>query len=418
MQPPTTNLQPGSTGSQVQQLQQYLVSQGYMTQADMNTGPGTYGPKTTTAVATMQKALGVNAGANAGYYGPLTISAIQKNPTKISTQRNGTGNELSGGDTNFTRKTTATKTATNTSGTTGTTSGATSTYKPPVWIGNNLQGTYQAGDGIIRRYSDNAIMVGGVAQPGTAVLPSTGDPQYDNLQNTLAEMATTGQVQVPTNLVLSPTDIGQFLSAAHQVVDPQTQQFLKSKAAEINTNLQNLQTNYQNQAGQKIQQFGTDLANQANTAAGGGMAFSGFRGLQDRNLMNTTNRDLSTLGANTAANIGGQLQAGGSALGGSSYLSTLNNPNLNTFGVDLSNNTGINTKGNNVGGLNYNYNPSTYGVGSILTSQGQAVGNRASNLQQQYYTNAVANPTRSISDLMNMTMSNPQIGTSASGYSI
>lgn len=77
--PPQIYLQPGSTNTQaVKQLQDYLVSQKVMTQGQVNTGYGTYGPQTKAAVAALQQKLGVNAGADAGYFGPQTIAAIGK----------------------------------------------------------------------------------------------------------------------------------------------------------------------------------------------------------------------------------------------------------------------------------------------------------------------------------------------------
>lgn len=74
--PPTTQLQPGASGDSVKALQSYLVKGGYLTQAQMDTGPGIYGPQTTAAVAAMQKALGVDNSTGVGYYGPRTISAV------------------------------------------------------------------------------------------------------------------------------------------------------------------------------------------------------------------------------------------------------------------------------------------------------------------------------------------------------
>lgn len=74
---PTSALQPGSTGPAVQALQQWLVANGFMSQADMNTGPGVYGPKTTAAVAALQNKLGVNNSSGPGYFGPQTIAAVQ-----------------------------------------------------------------------------------------------------------------------------------------------------------------------------------------------------------------------------------------------------------------------------------------------------------------------------------------------------
>ncbi len=77
-QPPTVSLQPGSTNTAaVKQLQDWLVSMGVMSQADVNTGYGTYGPKTTAAVLNLQQGLGVNNASGPGYWGPLTMQAVQ-----------------------------------------------------------------------------------------------------------------------------------------------------------------------------------------------------------------------------------------------------------------------------------------------------------------------------------------------------
>lgn len=73
----------GSTGStstsgatSVSAIQQFLVQQGFMTQAQVNTGPGIYGPQTTAAVAAFQKAAGVDtSGGGVGTFGPKTQAA-------------------------------------------------------------------------------------------------------------------------------------------------------------------------------------------------------------------------------------------------------------------------------------------------------------------------------------------------------
>lgn len=75
---PTAELQPGSADSaSVKALQDYLVSQGFMTQEQVNTGYGTYGPQTTAAVAALQKKYGVDNSSGVGYFGPRTIAALQ-----------------------------------------------------------------------------------------------------------------------------------------------------------------------------------------------------------------------------------------------------------------------------------------------------------------------------------------------------
>lgn len=56
--PNLQGLKQGSQGEQVKQLQQFLVQNGYMTQAEMNTGPGIYGPKTQAAVTKYQQSQG------------------------------------------------------------------------------------------------------------------------------------------------------------------------------------------------------------------------------------------------------------------------------------------------------------------------------------------------------------------------
>ncbi len=82
---PSTTLQPGSTDTaSVKALQQYLVQLGYMSQSQMDTGPGIYGPQTTRAVANMQKDLGVDNSTGVGYFGPRTIAALKANPRVTS----------------------------------------------------------------------------------------------------------------------------------------------------------------------------------------------------------------------------------------------------------------------------------------------------------------------------------------------
>ncbi|QRK07921.1 glucosaminidase domain-containing protein [Archangium violaceum] len=72
---PSGDLEKGARGAEVEKLQKALVKLGFMTQAEMNTGPGTFGPRTQSALKEFQEAHGVK---NTGYYGPLTRQAFQK----------------------------------------------------------------------------------------------------------------------------------------------------------------------------------------------------------------------------------------------------------------------------------------------------------------------------------------------------
>lgn len=86
---PTVALAPGSTDTNsVKQLQDFLVSQGYMTQAQVNTGYGTYGPQTTAAVKKWQEDHGVDNSTGPGYWGPRTIAAYTSSGPSTPAQTN------------------------------------------------------------------------------------------------------------------------------------------------------------------------------------------------------------------------------------------------------------------------------------------------------------------------------------------
>ena len=72
---PPAGLERGSTGAAVKQLQSALVKLGHMTQAQMDTGPGVYGPATETAVKKFQAQWKVGVD---GEYGPKTKAAMDK----------------------------------------------------------------------------------------------------------------------------------------------------------------------------------------------------------------------------------------------------------------------------------------------------------------------------------------------------
>lgn len=85
MQPPNVALQPGSTNTAaVKQLQDWLVSKGYMTAAQKNTGYGTYGPQTTAAIQALQQKLGVDNSTGPGYWGNRTMTAVTTAGDKVA----------------------------------------------------------------------------------------------------------------------------------------------------------------------------------------------------------------------------------------------------------------------------------------------------------------------------------------------
>ncbi len=68
---PQTNLQPGQSGPEVKKLQDFLISQGYSIPAGAT---GYFGEQTKAALTNWQKATGVQAGADFGYWGPKSIA--------------------------------------------------------------------------------------------------------------------------------------------------------------------------------------------------------------------------------------------------------------------------------------------------------------------------------------------------------
>lgn len=77
---PAMNLKRGSKGAAVRQLQTALVKLGHMSQAQVNTGPGDFGPQTERALKNFQARYGVPA---TGFYGPLTRAAFTKLGARI-----------------------------------------------------------------------------------------------------------------------------------------------------------------------------------------------------------------------------------------------------------------------------------------------------------------------------------------------
>ena len=91
--PPTTNLQPGQSGDNVKQLQNWLISQGYTIPAGAT---GYYGDQTKGALAKWQADNGVAVDGNAGYFGPKTMAAISKLQTSPTSQSSTTAGSQGG----------------------------------------------------------------------------------------------------------------------------------------------------------------------------------------------------------------------------------------------------------------------------------------------------------------------------------
>jgi cell wall-associated NlpC family hydrolase len=78
---PSVGLQRGAQGAAVMQLQRALVKARVMTQAQMNTGPGIFGPQTQASLKKFQRAHGVEA---TGVYEPKTRAAFVRLGAKLA----------------------------------------------------------------------------------------------------------------------------------------------------------------------------------------------------------------------------------------------------------------------------------------------------------------------------------------------
>lgn len=321
------NLSPGSTGADVTTLQKWLVANGYLTQAQMDTGPGTYGPQTTAAVAAWQKANNIDTQGNPGYFGPISRSFL-------------------------------------------TTSSGTS---PAGGTGTSSAGGSGTGDS------------------------STGNSNLDSILDSLKALLAQNAAVIPPGLQITPALTQQFLSWAHQVVDPQTQQLIQSEIKNINASSQNLATQYGNNVAQTEQQFGTDLASEQNQAGASGTAFSGMRNLTENNMAASTNRTLSSLASDAGFNIGQGLRTSAANVGAAN-AGGINTPTLNTGSVSqFGGSRGTTGAGST---LDFGYDPSMYTAGVIPSNQNTAVNDLAGNYLSQYGTLAGANSGKSMSDLI------------------
>lgn len=239
---------------------------------------------------------------------------------------------------------------------------------------------------------------------GGITYEKTGVPEHDAVLEHVAGVGNNlvqNGYTIPENLKITPGLISQFLTYAHQAADPYTKQLISSALTNMNSQAAALGTQYQNSVGERQQQFGTDLATEQNAAGAHGTAFSGQRNINELNMAASANRDLSTLGANAAYNLGG-LARDTAAKVGSANAASIALPSLSTGTVSLAG--GQRGTSGTGGALSYNYDPSIYTVGDIPSAQTGAVNQLQQSYISQYgnLSNAQSNGGRSMKDLIGM----------------
>ena len=247
----------------------------------------------------------------------------------------------------------------------------------------------------------------GATKPTTATTPtpdggltttSSGNAQVDAM---IASLKSAGDAliasgKIPDNLQPTPALMQDFLSYAHSQADPYTQQLINNALPNINSNLNNLSVKYGNDMSQMIQDFGTNLNTEQNNSGNSGTAFSGLRNLTERNMVNSTNRQLSTLGTQASTDIGNTLRTGAADVG-SANVGGFNLPVLAGGSVSL----GGGSRGSSTltSPLDFNYNPANYTVGNIQSGQDAIANQQGQAYNSAYGTLATQYPGRTMKDL-------------------
>lgn len=233
---------------------------------------------------------------------------------------------------------------------------------------------------------------------------STGNPNYDALLSSagayVSQNLAAGSTINP-NISITPELVAKFLQEAHASADPYYKQQVDNAVSDINGNLQQLTTDFNNKQAETLQGFGTQLATQDNAAANNGVAFSGGRNLADQNLQDSTNRVLSTNAADTSNQVGSILRAGATNVG-STNTGRFNLPTLLGAGVStLGGQRGSTTPGQT---LSFNYDPTAYGTGALTSQYNSNLVNQ-SNQYLKNYLNTAANATSATPSFQDLTNS-------------
>lgn len=227
------NLGPGSTGSDVQKLQQWLVQNGFLTQAQMNTGPGIYGPQTAAAVAAWQNQAGFDTGGNPGWFGPLSKKYI----TQQSTTPKTTDTQTQTTQQPSTQKALLSAVA-------DVAQSAAATGKPPVTFADAL--ALAAKDpNIVAKYSDMAKLDDLSFTKALDDLRLSSSTEQRNLQTQFQNE----RRQLASASAASGTAYSGYRQRAQKELAQTESGIVQSKRAELQKNLQDLTTAFESKYG-------------------------------------------------------------------------------------------------------------------------------------------------------------------------
>lgn len=422
-----SNLGPGSTGSDVLALQNWLIGQGYLTQSQVATGPGTYGPQTTAAVTAWQNANHIDTQGNPGYFGPISRTFVQNQgstsqnssttPTQTSTP---TGSQTSN-QTSFPTGQTTNNSNTNTSSLSQIDQNWLNAIDQDLKvngpndiipylqrsIGNLNSGRLspQVFADAIQKYnvtpaqlSQNPDLTKTLANSGVPIQTSTpasgitiNGQTYDtgNADTNAALQAiydagktTVSQgYQLNPNLTLDQGTVDQFLTAATNSVHPYYAQQIAGIQDQLNRDVGQTTSQYQNTQADEQQQYKSGLASAREQYAGNGLAFSGQRGLGETNMQNSENRMLSQNALNYGNQVGDLARTAEKQIG-TSNMSGFQLPSSPTYSASLAGNSGgFDTTGTTTP----SYTPGGFNVGSLTSQEQSDITNRQDSLINSAY---------------------------------
>ena len=356
---PNVKLQPGQRGPEVEKLQNFLMSQGFLTEEQIDTGPGIYGPQTTNAVKRWQEINGVENTSGPGYWGPQSIgvasgevvqpiSTISNQPTTIAEPA--TSSIFAGG--------LAPDDPSNQFNT--------QTGQPnPNWTGN--AGT---------RTDPNQPLTNEEYDAGADANPKVKEATEggSTLEEILAavESGDFSGLKDSTGQPFSAEDQQKALADAESDNKLYYEALQSKETADAESAMAKQKADYQDYLITSGQQFEADKSKSDQSSADRGVLFSGGRVQKERNMERAYSQDQASALADTSRNIGNTARDFQYKYGNDAANNLSSNYNLGGNSYNASRATG----GVSSNGLSSIYNPSQYNYQGTRNTERSANSNQ------------------------------------------
>jgi hypothetical protein len=207
----------------------------------------------------------------------------------------------------------------------------------------------------------------------------TGNTQLDEILTRMDKMiqdqAAAGN-QFNPNIEITPDIAQKFLDQATGEVEPYYSGQINAIKGDLSRSLTGLQKQYDLNKRDAEAQFKSDLSAKRESLAGAGLAQSGFRGQQEQQLAQGTNRTMEGLGLNVENQAGNLLSSANKTIGSGNLLD-LNMPVLSQYQANTAGAGGL-TVGNSL-----DFGTPTNLTGSLQYSQSGDIRSLSDYLKQQ-----------------------------------